>query len=204
MPTTNPDPSLLKVVTLVALPPACLAALATSAFGPFTTLAFDSPADAVKRLTESGCEALILADDGSEAARIAAAGVAPDVAILVVVAKLDPAIVLDWLHRGVQDVLLHADLAAASLPLRLRASIERKRREHDARSAYSTDVETGLPHQQQLIEHMSQLIALRERERAPMALLALRIEGFATTEVRLGREAASVLRRKVAVRLRAG
>ena len=51
---------------------------------------------------------------------------------------------------------------------------------------------------------MSQLIALREREPAPMALLALRIEGFATTEARLGREASSVLRRKVAVRLRAG
>jgi diguanylate cyclase (GGDEF)-like protein len=51
---------------------------------------------------------------------------------------------------------------------------------------------------------MSHLLALREREPAPMALLVLRLEGLATTEVRLGRESANVLRRKVAVRLRAG
>ncbi|MDP9046457.1 MAG: GGDEF domain-containing protein, partial [Pseudomonadota bacterium] len=63
---------------------------------------------------------------------------------------------------------------------------------------------TGLPHQQQLIEHMSQLLALREREPAPMAVLALRIEGLATAEARHGREASNVLRRKIAVRLRAG
>jgi diguanylate cyclase (GGDEF)-like protein len=37
-----------------------------------------------------------------------------------------------------------------------------------------------------------------------MALLALRIEGLAATEARLGPEAANVLRRKVAVRLRSG
>ena len=51
---------------------------------------------------------------------------------------------------------------------------------------------------------MSHLLALREREPSPMAVLVLRIEGLSTTEVRLGREAANVLRRKVAVRLRAG
>ena len=37
-----------------------------------------------------------------------------------------------------------------------------------------------------------------------MALLALRIEGLAATEARLGTESANVLRRKVAVRLRSG
>jgi GGDEF domain-containing protein len=51
---------------------------------------------------------------------------------------------------------------------------------------------------------MSQLLALREREPAPMAVLALRVEGLASTQARLGREAANVLRRKIAVRLRAG
>ena len=75
--------------------------------------------------------------------------------------------------------------------------------ERAARKAYATDLQTGLPNRQQLIEHMSQLLALRGREPAPMALLVLRVEGFATTEARLGRESANVLRRKVAVRLEA-
>ena len=43
----------------------------------------------------------------------------------------------------------------------------------------------------------------REREPAPMALVVLRIEGLATAASRLGPESANVLRRKVAVRLRA-
>jgi GGDEF domain-containing protein len=51
---------------------------------------------------------------------------------------------------------------------------------------------------------VNQLIALREREPAPMALLVLRVEGVAATEARLGSESASVLRRKIAVRLRVG
>jgi diguanylate cyclase (GGDEF)-like protein len=65
-------------------------------------------------------------------------------------------------------------------------------------------LETGLPHQQQLVEHMSHLLALREREPAPMALLVLRIEGLALAQQRLGADAAHVLRRKLGVRLRAG
>jgi diguanylate cyclase (GGDEF)-like protein len=88
--------------------------------------------------------------------------------------------------------------------LRLRAAIERKKREREARTAYATDLQTGLPHRQQLVEHMSHLLALREREPAPMAVLVLRVEGLATVAARMGQEAVQVLRRKVAVRLRAG
>ena len=76
--------------------------------------------------------------------------------------------------------------------------------ERAARKAYATDLATGLPNHAQLLEHMTHLLALREREPAPMALLVLRIEGLSTTEAALGAEAANVLRRKVAVRLRAG
>ena len=46
------------------------------------------------------------------------------------------------------------------------------------------------------------MLALREREPAPMVLLVLRIEGFGAAAARLGGEAGNVLRRKVAVRLR--
>jgi diguanylate cyclase (GGDEF)-like protein len=133
-----------------------------------------------------------------------AADATADTAVLVVVETLDPAVVLDWLRRGAQDVLLADELAASSLPLRVRAAIERHRAAREARTTYATDLDTGLPHRQQLIEHMSQLIALREREPAPMGLLVLRIEGLATTAARLGREASNALRRKLGVRLRAG
>jgi diguanylate cyclase (GGDEF)-like protein len=153
-------------------------------------------------LADGGCDALVLTDD--DVAIDLAAEVGRDVAIVVVVPDLQAQRVLAWLDRGAQDVLTAAELAAPALAQRLRAAIERKRLERDARTAYATDLDTGLPHQQQLIEHMSQLLALREREPAPMAVLALRIEGLATAEARLGREAANVLRRKVGVRLRAG
>jgi diguanylate cyclase (GGDEF)-like protein len=109
-----------------------------------------------------------------------------------------------WQQRGAQDVLVRRELGEATLGLRLRGAIQRKRIERDARTAYATDLKTGLPHQQQFIEHVSQLLALREREPAPMAVLALRIEGLSTTEARMGRDAANALRRKVGVRLRAG
>lgn len=108
----------------------------------------------------------------------------------------------DWVRRGVQEVLTADELAAPEAAWRLMASSLRHRHATAARRAYATDLATGLPHQQQLIEHMSHLLALREREPAPMALLVLRIEGLATAEARLGAEAASSLRRKLAVRLR--
>jgi predicted signal transduction protein with EAL and GGDEF domain len=50
---------------------------------------------------------------------------------------------------------------------------------------------------------MTHLLALREREPAAMALIVLRLEGFRGAETLLGAEAANVLRRKAAVRLRA-
>ena len=192
-------PLALQVISQPALPGAALAA---SAFGPFDVSACVGRDAVLARLAEGGCDALVL-DDGADAIDIAAEA-GPDVAMLVVATALDAARVLAWLERGAQDVLLADELTAPSLPQRLRAAIERKRLERDARTAYATDLDTGLPHQQQLIEHMSQLLALREREPAPMAVLALRVEGLASAEARLGREAANVLRRKVGVRLRAG
>lgn len=192
----------LQVAVQPLLAPDLAATLAASSFGPFELHACPERSDLLGRLADTSCDAVILSDGESAADIAAEAGT--DTAILVVVGQLAPAAVIDWLGRGVQDVLLAEDLASPALPQRLRAAIERKRLEREARTAYATDLDTGLPHQQQLIEHMSQLLALREREPAPMAVLALRIEGLATTEARFGREASNVLRRKVGVRLRAG
>lgn len=125
-----------------------------------------------------------------------------DAAVLVLADAVTPARAAALLALGVQDVL--PGDARSDLPRALRLAIERKRLDRDARRAHATDLATGLPNHAQLLEHMSHLLALREREPAPMALLVLRIEGLAATAALLGAEAANVLRRKLAVRLRAG
>ncbi len=109
---------------------------------------------------------------------------------------------LALLRRGVEAVI--ADGSAADSVRALRHAVERKRLERAARTAYATDLATGLPHLAQLVEHMTQLLALREREPAPMVLLVLRVQGFDLAADKLGMESGNVLRRKVAVRLRSG
>ena len=200
----TPDPDLLHVATLIPLPTDGVAAMNASAFGPFQWHACRSVDEALALLGRGECHALIVAAHAPADVQALAENVATDIAVLVVVQILDAVAVRRWQQLGAQDVLLPSELAAATFGLRLRGAIARKRIERDARTTYATDLDTGLPHQQQFIEHVSQLIALREREPAPMAVLALRLEGLATTEARLGREAANVLRRKVGVRLRAG
>ena len=123
-----------------------------------------------------------------------------DAAVVVVSPEPDVHRVVPLLQFGVQDVVPPAD--PNSLARALRLAIERKRIEMTARKAYATDLATGLPNHMQLLEHMTHLVALRAREPAPMALIVLRIEGLAATEATLGVEAANVLKRKVAVRLR--
>ncbi len=123
-------------------------------------------------------------------------------AVVVVAAGPDVTAHLRLLQAGVQDVLPLADADATHLGRALRQAIERKRVEAATRRAFATDLSTGLPHHPQLLEHMTHLLALREREPAPMALIALRISGLAATEAALGAESANVLRRKAAVRLR--
>ena len=197
-------PTPLSVFSLVTLSDACVQGLESSAFGCFTVQVCTDPEQAQAHLASHACDALLL-DAGMvpSAAALAEVGVmAP--ATLVVGDGLGSEAVLSWLQRGAQDVLGLEELDAASLPKRIRAAIERKRVEREARKSYATDLATGLPHQQQLIELMSHLLALREREPSPMAVLVLRIEGLSNTQARLGLEAAHVLRRKIAVRLRAG
>jgi diguanylate cyclase (GGDEF)-like protein len=123
-----------------------------------------------------------------------------DSAVVVLALQPNMAAEADLLRRGVEAV---AD-PGSDLPRTLRHAVERKRLERAARTAYATDLATGLPHQAQLVEHMTQLLALREREPVPMVLIVLRVEGFAQAAARLGVEAGNVLRRKVAVRLRSG
>jgi diguanylate cyclase len=125
-------------------------------------------------------------------------------AVVVLVPEIDAALLARLLPAGVQAMLPAIDVADPQrLALALRQAVERKRLEVATRLAYATDLGTGLPNHPQLLEHMNHLLALREREPAPMALIVVRLQGLAQTQAALGNEAANVLRRKAAVRLRA-
>jgi diguanylate cyclase (GGDEF)-like protein len=127
-----------------------------------------------------------------------------DAAVVAVLpAAPDAATQHQLLERGVQDVVVPSEAAADALRRRLELSIQRKALDRAARRAFATDLATGLPNHAQLLEHLTHLVALRDREPAPMALIALRVEGLGAVRESLGVEAANVLRRKVAVRLRA-
>lgn len=189
------------------------AALRASGFGPFEIETCAGLDRAAAVLSGASFDAVLIeAVDASLARRLphwpGLSQATPDAAVVVLLAApCDAEAAQSLVQAGVQDVIAPLPLPSANRAIEIARSVRlavlRKRIERAARKAYATDLHTGLPDRQQLLEHMSQLLALRGREPAPMALLVLRIEGFATAEAALGREAANVLRRKVAVRLRA-
>lgn len=185
--------------------------LTDSAWGPFELQFSASLDDAAARLAEAGFDALLLfLPDAPDTHRLLdwapLSSTAFDTAVLVVTDHPTPALANELLERGVQDLMSAASVASApdALARAVHLAVGRKRLERGARKAYATDLATGLPNQAQLLEHMSHLLALREREPAPMALLVIRVEGLAAAEEALGEAAAAgALRRKLAVRLRA-
>jgi diguanylate cyclase (GGDEF)-like protein len=187
--------------------------LSDSGYGPLVVHPLDSLTQVVEALDQQAYDAIVFvcATPQHLSALLQWPGLSRavlDAAVLVVTPEPELVHALQLVRLGVQDVVpLRAGLAsqpAEALPRALRLAIERKQLEREARKAYATDLATGLPNHAQLMEHMTHLLALREREPAAMALLALRVDGLTTAAQRLGAEAANVLRRKVAVRLRAG
>lgn len=183
--------------------------LSTSAYGPFVVHPVASLGELTEALDHQGYDGIVIQQGETQGLPVLASwpGLARavlDSAVLVVAPEPATAEALRLVNLGVQDVLPQREAEGALLARAVRLAVERKRLERAARKAYATDLATGLPNHAQLMEHMSHLLALREREPAAMALLALRIDGLAATEARLGTEAANVLRRKVAVRLRSG
>lgn len=163
-------------------------------------------AQAIERLggDDGAFDAVLVDADLAPAAPAEVALVAERAALIVAVVEPDAEHAAGWVRQGADDVVGRDELAGPAVWRRIRFAVERRRRRELRQNAYSTDPATGLPHRQQLVEHLSQLLALREREPAPMAVLAFRIEGLRPRGS--GAEAAEVdaLRRKIAVRLRAG
>jgi diguanylate cyclase (GGDEF)-like protein len=179
-----------------------------SAWGPFVVTACATLAEAAQLLRDAPPDAVLLRMQAGDPSSLtdwpALSHAVLDAAVVVVTSDPAAAVTVAWLQLGVQDVLGSDEATAGRLARVLRLAVERKRIDRAARRAFATDLATGLPNHAQLLEHLTHLFALREREPAPMALIALRIEGLAATAAALGPEAANVLRRKVAVRLRAG
>lgn len=170
-------------------------------FGPFAIEWRATMDEAALALSEAAPDAIVVeAADAATLAAWPALSLAVLDAAVIVVAPAAPALAVQLLRLGVQDVL--PDAGPAALARTLRLAVERKRIEQAARKAYATDLSTGLPNHAQLHEHMAHLLALREREPAPMALIVLRVDGLGATRETLGAESANVLRRKAAVRLR--
>ena len=183
--------------------------LSTSAYGPFVVHPVCALDELSQALDGQPYDAIVISQADADGPALLAtwAGLSRavlDAAVLVLAPEPATQDAVKLLQLGVQDVLPLREAVPDVLARAARLAVERKRLERAARRAYATDLSTGLPNLAQLMEHMSHLLALREREPAAMALLALRIEGLAATEARLGTEAANVLRRKVAVRLRSG
>jgi diguanylate cyclase (GGDEF)-like protein len=173
-------------------------------WGRFVVERCGDHASALQQLAQAPVDALLAGESAGRWPGLAQAAL--NAAVLLVTPSVPaPEAVQRWLQMGVQD-LLPAPLLAqpGELARALVLAARRKQAEREARKAYATDLATGLPSHSQLIEHMSHLLALREREPAPMALLVLRLEGLHATQQRLGSESSQVLRRKAAVRLRAG
>ncbi|MGY4829692.1 GGDEF domain-containing protein [Sphaerotilaceae bacterium SBD11-9] len=175
-------------------------------WGPFTaSRATGLESLAAEDAAGSAEVVLLCLPGGAQAVPIpwaALSSVCAEAAVLVLADSMDAATQQRLLNTGVQDVVLQAD--AASLAQRVRLAAQRKLVDAEARKAFATDLSTGLPNRQQLIEHMSQILALREREPKPVSVLVFRIEGLQGVEAGHGHESANVVRRKVAVRLRAG
>jgi GGDEF domain-containing protein len=187
----------------VTAPPFRVLQLAPSAdLLAFATAAATSWVDALERLSGAvAFDAVVVDGDALPAVAAQVTAVGERAALVVVVVEPDAEHALAWLRQGADDVVGRDELASATGWRRVRFAIERRRARH-RQNACSSDLGTGLPQRQQLLDHLSQLLALREREPAPMAVLAFRIEGLGASS-RTAAEA-EILRRKIALRLRAG
>lgn len=181
-----------------------------SPWGPFELVHVDRLEAATEQLRQQAVDAVVIdaavGDSFNDVLHWPALSQAVlESAVVLLGAECTPAQANALMAAGVQDILPAAAHAGSPLALAraLRLALARQRHTAAVHKSHATDLSTGLPNHAQLLEHMSHLLALREREPAPMAVVALRLDGLGTVREELGAEAVNVLRRKVAVRLRA-
>src|SRR5690348_7971569 len=151
----------LRLLLFGVAPDAVLShAFEASPFGPFAVSTAVDEVVAPPAGAPPEHDAVLLGAERVATAPALVERLAATTAVLVVSADADPVVTLGWLQRGAQDVLDPAALSAPDFARRVRAAIERQRVVLASRKAYATDLATGLPHRQQFVEHMSQLLAL--------------------------------------------
>ena len=176
-------------------------------WGVFDLVQCDSRRVATDTLAQQSFDAVLLAVEPASDDRLpmwtGLSHATVQAAVVVVGPSFSASRTARMLAAGVQDVVPLEHAVADALPRAVRLAVERHTLARSSRKAFASDLATGLPNHQQLLDHMSQLLALRQRHPALMALIVLRMEGLASVEAVMGAESANVLRRKLAVRLRA-
>ena len=127
-----------------------------------------------------------------------------DAAVVVAAPGDDLEREIEWTRAGCEAVLGPGAFTGPRWTAVVRCAVERKRLEVRSRRDYSTDPMTGLVNRQQLVEHLSHLLAVRAREPAPLGVVVLHVGDVATSEAMPAADALRAVRRKIAVRLRAG
>ncbi|MEY4752399.1 MAG: hypothetical protein RJA44_74 [Pseudomonadota bacterium] len=158
-------------------------------------------------LTHNSFDAVVLHPEVCEAQRLEQWAALPqavqDTAVLVLLPQVELGLAQRLVRRGVEEVLERNAYDAQQLWRAVVLAVTRQREEVQQRRGGSIDLATGLPTRQQWLDHLGQICAIREHEPAAMAVAVLRLGEFSTPEARLDSTALRLLRRKVAVRLRA-
>ena len=200
------SPLRLLVVDQSAQHAAALAERAREAVGSQTeVLVGDTVARARRALAERliDCVLLGVREPGPRAPDALESVLAtdPDVPVVVIAGSDDPALALDALHEGAQDVLLEDGADAHALARAIRYAIARKRAEVGlARQAFQDSL-TGLPNRDLLLDRLHVAIGRTRRRPTSLALLFLDLDGFKRVNDGLGHDAGDDVLIEVARRL---
>jgi diguanylate cyclase (GGDEF)-like protein len=126
---------------------------------------------------------------------------APDLPVVVLSDRLDPAVASRAVRHGVQDYLVRGKTDAARLGLALHYAIERKRIERRLSHLAYHDPLTGLANRSLLHDRLAHALERAEREHHRVALIFIDLDGFKAINDRLGHDAGDLLLRAVARRL---
>lgn len=127
-----------------------------------------------------------------------------DTAVVVGLGAVADADAMHWMRLGAEDAIDPSAAVDGHWDAVVRRAVERKRLETRSRRDYSTDPMTGLVNRQQLVEHLSHLLAVRAREPGPLGVVVLHVGDLASSVADAAADLQRLVRRKIAVRLRAG
>ena len=131
-----------------------------------------------------------------------------DLPLLVVSGMPGEDLAVAAMKQGAHDYIMKSDLrrlAPAARRALLEASARRERAKADQRNAYLAyhDSLTDLPNRLLLADRLRQSVAVAHRDRQPMSLLVVDLDGFKEINDTLGHEAGDRVLQEVAERLRA-